>query len=1315
MNGLDFPDQIHLEKIRADLWCGREYGRAAIMVGAGFSRNADQLSSSIPPFPLLQGLAETMYEALYPTRGLLTREQEIKRAQATFGPGVLKLAREYEAEFGRPALDELILRILPDNNYLPGRLHRLLLSLPWSDVFTTNYDTLLERTRVSIHDRKYDLVQTVHDIPGRMKPRIVKLHGGFPSHRPFIVTEDDYRLYPTQFAPFVNMVQQSIMENSFCLVGFSGDDPNFLYWSGWVRDNLSEAAPTIYLCGLLSLSAATRKVLQYRRIIPIDLSPLFPLNTWTDPDVRHSKALEWLFLNLMNGALPELKGWPETSGIMFEEPSQGLPEIPPVPKPLSGNGPHFADPRSFKLEDFSDLRNKWRLNRLEYPGWVVAPNENRETIWRFTQHWIDRIFASVSQMSFPENLLLLYELNWRLEVTLTPLFLNQVETIAAVLNQINPYPHLAEIKGASFLPENEKHAGLDWVEISKCWVELTFALAREAREDVDEKRFRFWMDRLKIVIPRQSELQARYYYEEALFCLFRLDQKGLTQALQSWPDMPDLPFWESKRAALLAELGRIDEAVRIAEAALSRIRSRLQPYKTDYVLLSQEGFVMMLLKAIGTSVRPFQTAGEKFRARWDKLDSFGCNPWREIELFTLKLAAPQPEATPPTEIETGFDAEKETVIRHGSPGVRIPDYMPAFGLLRFYEEGGIPIRCGIVNLFSDEAATAAKWVSPFAPLWALAVLLRTGQDKWIQENYDRVRLATIPQSAANLMYALCSEGLRQSIEVLSATPGAVGNHLGHRLISTLTELLSRLSFRTDGKQKRTIFDFGVRLYNLPVVRGDISLFKCSLPLLQRSIFAMPKDEMMNRIPILLSLQIPGEDGFENITHPDLWPEPFDYFELRLEIKGGIPPGMEWSTPINRLIRLTSTGSARLVRRRAAARLAGLHKHGLLSVSQQIEFAKALWSDTDPNTKLPANTDFYQFAFMGLPEVNPGEAKRLVRSFLLGSEIARMFSRTRLEDGKEQKTFTPGTMENRYLHELLGATKPLFPSVDEEEKLIDWSKEESLVLLKKFLCWWQDEKAELRMSKGGQLFDPADQLRSQFEDIINLMAKVVLPRIKDADVALKEPAGKLLSEMEQAGFCILAAVPMELFIDAQLFVEAASKIRGGLISNRELEARKAMAGLFFWLAHAHRGAIAAPPNDLLATLINKIKTRTQPALVNALGQMSAIIRTMPNVLNDGDIGELSIGLDYLLTETSFSNPSASEEKDGRRSMPISMIPDSRRYASALAFQIYFWCLRARKPISSPIQKWKEAAISDVLLEVRAEWENANNLKDEPDVS
>ena len=34
---------------------------------------------------------------------------------------------------------------MEDEAYQPGKVHDLLMSLPWTDVFTTNYDTLLER------------------------------------------------------------------------------------------------------------------------------------------------------------------------------------------------------------------------------------------------------------------------------------------------------------------------------------------------------------------------------------------------------------------------------------------------------------------------------------------------------------------------------------------------------------------------------------------------------------------------------------------------------------------------------------------------------------------------------------------------------------------------------------------------------------------------------------------------------------------------------------------------------------------------------------------------------------------------------------------------------------------------------------------------------------------------------------------------------------------------------------------------------------------------------------------------------------------
>jgi SIR2-like domain len=194
---MNFPDLHHFEQIRRRLWCNRDFGQAAVMVGSGFSRNAEKIAPGTLNMPTWDDLAEKMYDEL--------DSQNLSGKKQSKITNPLNLASEYEAIFGRSALNDFLTRSIPNDQYNPSKLHKLLMSLPWSDVFTTNYDTLLERTRPAIHDRKYDLICKHEDIPGKMKPRIVKLHGSFPSHQPFIFTEEDYRTYPRKFAPFVNI------------------------------------------------------------------------------------------------------------------------------------------------------------------------------------------------------------------------------------------------------------------------------------------------------------------------------------------------------------------------------------------------------------------------------------------------------------------------------------------------------------------------------------------------------------------------------------------------------------------------------------------------------------------------------------------------------------------------------------------------------------------------------------------------------------------------------------------------------------------------------------------------------------------------------------------------------------------------------------------------------------------------------------------------------------------------------------------------------------------------------------------------------
>ena len=240
---MDFPDLNHLEQLQKYLWEWPS-SRASVIVGAGLSLNSKPSPGVRTHFPTWSELARIMFDEIYPLLPDETTEGK-KEKERQFNPGsALRFASEYEAAFGRQKLESLLLSVIPDSGHQPGSIHSLLLQLPWKDVFTTNYDTLLERTEVP--GRAYQPVTTINDLITARSPRIIKLHGSFPSQRPFIITEEDYRTYPRHFAPFVNTVRQSLIENAVVLLGFSGDDPNFLEWIGWIRDELGDHHAPIY-------------------------------------------------------------------------------------------------------------------------------------------------------------------------------------------------------------------------------------------------------------------------------------------------------------------------------------------------------------------------------------------------------------------------------------------------------------------------------------------------------------------------------------------------------------------------------------------------------------------------------------------------------------------------------------------------------------------------------------------------------------------------------------------------------------------------------------------------------------------------------------------------------------------------------------------------------------------------------------------------------------------------------------------------------------------------------------------------------------
>ena len=87
------PDQSHINKVR-DALSIRPISRASVMIGAGFSRNAQKTQFDAPDMPFWADIAEELSNQLYPESA--SRGTYGGRVLAPSVDNVLRLAQEYE-------------------------------------------------------------------------------------------------------------------------------------------------------------------------------------------------------------------------------------------------------------------------------------------------------------------------------------------------------------------------------------------------------------------------------------------------------------------------------------------------------------------------------------------------------------------------------------------------------------------------------------------------------------------------------------------------------------------------------------------------------------------------------------------------------------------------------------------------------------------------------------------------------------------------------------------------------------------------------------------------------------------------------------------------------------------------------------------------------------------------------------------------------------------------------------------------------------------------------------------------------------------
>ena len=1181
---MSIADQSHINRVRDALW-QRSVGGASVMIGSGFSRNALKARPDANDPPTWRDVAKAVYDKLYPQGG----DSDLGTATSDF----LRLAQEYEAAFGRGVLHSFLRELIRDDDFSPGKIHTRLLSLPWRDVFTTNWDTLLERSRISGAGRAYSVVQNMDEIPLANRPRIVKLHGSFPSDFPLIFTEEDYRTYPTKFAPFVNTVQQAMMETVFCLIGFSGDDPNFLQWSGWVRDNLGEAAPKIYLAGWLDLSSHRRRMLEDRNVVPIDLALHPKAGEWPE-HLRHQYATEWLLHTLERGEPYDVTDWPSLpSGQKHAalptrlEPIEVVKSDTPQEEPYSPSSLGESENTSHSVRQLLGI---WAHNRKIYPGWLAVPSSARQLLSLSTNKWEPRVLQVLPDFAPLERLNAIRELFWRKEILLEPI-LSQLESAAVKA--------LKSIDCQSRTIDGVVDLTVEWATVREVWRMVALALVTVARHNLDQDVFEQRIEALLPFLQDDLDIDHRIRHERCLWAMYSMDFEALDGLLKDWRTENCDPVWMMRKAALMFETGRHDKASELIEDALTTIRKNPAD-DLSVVGPSRESW------ALWSAWRDDNDHRQVLTKRWDELTPLKCNAFREkLNIEDAIKGKGETEEAP------AFDFGRRQVSGFHWSREESERPIAAYRAIRLSEVAGLPPATNHMQVAMNILKLAAESLAVLYPEMAARLVLRAStndQDKVLMRVLSRTRVAALSADSASALADICNSVIKYALPRMVSTDAR-----GYRPVfwidrmSVAMEALSRLVLRQDSDMVESIFTKALEFYQNDHIARYIWLASPVRSLLKRSWEALSEDRRTARALDLLSAPIVGMDNFNADSN--------NYLDPGDLLQSDLPPPIRtddnesrWQEIVSLLVRGLRTGGE--ARKRASLRIEPMVFWDRLTGAESSQIAQALWDEkyTSPND-LPGETLLYDWGFLLLPEPKSGLAEQRFRFKWLPAGSAPQ------EDApSHDETLWQIGQTISYLKDY---QRSLALSENERSYLIGVIEQ------------WSDTPVP------SHVFDFIEsQLREPtFRALIGL--RMVISEIQIPVLIGEKLYGKVqvLNESGIPGFGLIAGLVKAL---PNRFDELASMMRMGLVSDKVEIAEDAAVGLDHWLTASVEVAsqIQPPPNDLVREIGIMIATRRKTALGQALGIAKWVFEEGNNAQKEA-IRDLALqGLGYLVEELRY---------------------------------------------------------------------------------